>query len=92
MCLLELNGVWPSKIAVEERLTAPVKTQMTYIFIDVEERCHGGILDGPQIRLVPVDVEHSSHGVAAAGVAGHVLQQKSLLTAGRETERSAITA
>lgn len=78
-----LFPVWPSRITVEERLRAPIKTQITHIFIDVEERCHGGITDGPQIWLVPVDVEHSSYSLAASRVAGHVLQQERLLTARR---------
>lgn len=78
-----LFPVWPSRITAEERLRAPIKTQITHIFIDVEERCHGGITDGSQIWLVPVDVEHSSYSLAACRVAGHVLQQERLLTTRR---------
>lgn len=78
-----LFSVWPSRITAEERLRAPIKTQITHIFIDVEERCHGGTTDGSQIWLVPVDVEHSSYSLAARRVAGHVLQQERLLTTRR---------
>lgn len=60
-------------------------TQITYVFIDVEERRHDGVVDGAQVCLVPVDVEHSSRGAAACSVAGHVLQQEGLLTTGRQT-------
>lgn len=73
-------------MTVDDRLTGLITTQITYVFIDVEEGRHGGVVDGSQIWLVPVDVEHSSYSVAARSVAGHVLQQKRLLTTGRQTE------
>lgn len=70
---------------MEDRLTALITAQVTYVFIDVEERRHGGVVHGPQIGLVPVDVEHPSCGAAAISGAGNVLQQKGLLSTGRQT-------
>lgn len=48
--------------------------QTTHVLIDVKERGHDGILNGSQIWLVPVDVEHSSYTLASDGVTGHILQ------------------
>lgn len=48
--------------------------QTTYVLVDVEERCRDGILDGSQIGLVPVDVEHSSYAMTTGAVTGDVLQ------------------
>lgn len=62
-------------------------TQTTHVLIDVKERCHDGILDGSQIRLVPEDLEHPPNAMAAGVVTGHVLQQKGLLTTGRRGGR-----
>lgn len=55
--------------------------QTTYVLIEVEECGHDSILDGSQIGLVPVDVEHPSYTLAAGAVTGDVLQEKGLLTA-----------
>lgn len=62
--------------------------QTTHVLIDVKERRHDGILDGSQIWLIPVDVEHSSHTPATGAVTGHVLQEKGLLTTERQRERN----
>lgn len=90
MCLLELN--WNCSCVANEdnevgQADSANQNTNTYVFIDVEERCHGGVVDGAQIRLVPVDVEHSSYIVASCSVAGHVLQQKGLLTTGGRRTR-----
>ena len=61
--------------------------QTTHILIEVKERRHDRVLDGSQIWLIPVDVEHSSHTTAADVVTGNVLQEEGLLTAERQRER-----
>lgn len=53
----------------------------TYVLVDVKEGGHDGILDGSQIGLVPVDVEHPPDAVAASAITGDVLQEEGLLTA-----------
>lgn len=57
------------------------KRPYTYVLVDVKECGHDGILDGSQIGLVPVDVEHPPDTVAACVIAGDVLQEEGLLTA-----------
>lgn len=67
----ETEGMRARMVAHADNINS---TQTTYVLIDVKKCCHDGILDGSQIRLVPVDVEHSSYTMATAGVTGHVLQ------------------
>lgn len=61
--------------------------KITHILVDVKECCPDSMLDSSQIWLVPVDVEHPSHIVAAGVVTGHILQQEGLLTTGRWREK-----
>lgn len=56
------------------RCTLMKSAQTTYVLVEVEERCHDGVLDGSQVGLVPVDAEHSSYATTTAGVTGDVLQ------------------
>ena len=61
--------------------------ETTHVLVEVKECGHDGVLDGSQIFLVPVDEEHPSDVLAAAGVTGNVLQQEGLLTTGRQREK-----